>query len=160
MREIKKIIIHCTDSDIEAHHNVETITEWHKAKRFKTIGYQYLVTKTAVEVGRPLEMVGAHCKRNNKNSIGIAVCGKTEFSKLQFKLLADLVWELIEEFGLTLDDVYPHNHFNSGKTCPNFDIEYEIKRRIHARQRHQPQESVQEQCEETPSDGIDIGLRR
>ena len=81
MRELKKIIVHCTDSDNEKHDNIETIRKWHVEENgWKDIGYHYVITKDgSVHQGRELSEVGAHCTGHNMFSIGIALTGKSNF---------------------------------------------------------------------------------
>lgn len=124
MRTIKKIIIHCSASDKVIHDNIETIRSWHIFERgFSDIGYHYLITKNgSVKLGRDIHIQGAHCSHENHDSIGICLTGLNYFSENQFSSLRIIVRELMQEFGLAPIDIYPHNHFNKGKTCPNFDI--------------------------------------
>lgn len=122
MRNIKEIIIHCSDSDIKSHDNLETIRNWHIARGWADIGYHYVITKDGeVHVGRPLQQVGAHCKGRNKESIGICLTGKSKFTPSQFISLGIVCKELMDAFGLQLNDIFPHRKFSEFKTCPNFD---------------------------------------
>jgi N-acetylmuramoyl-L-alanine amidase len=124
MRKIDKIIIHCSASDRVTHDNVETIRNWHVFDRgFSDIGYHYIITKNGqVNAGRDIHVQGAHCKGQNSKSIGICLTGEKYFSEQQFSSLRIVIRELLDEFGLDPIDVYPHNHFNKGKSCPNFNI--------------------------------------
>lgn len=124
MREITKLIIHCSDSDAAAHDRIEVIQNWHIERGFKKIGYHFVITKNGeVKIGREEEEVGAHCKGENEDSIGICLTGRTVFTSKQFKALNKLVLSLLTKYKLSIKDVYPHNHFNSNKTCPNFKID-------------------------------------
>lgn len=143
MRYISKIILHCSDSDYPHHDNVETIRKWHKDKGWSDIGYHYLVTEAhGLQTGRPLHLVGAHCFGHNQTSIGVCLTGKNNFSEMQFNCAARVILDLLAQFGLTPDDVYPHNHFNSEKTCPNYSIN-EIKERIYERYEREGQKYIQ-----------------
>ena len=119
MRNVTKIIIHCSDSDVAAHDNVATIEEWHLKRGFSSIGYHFVITKNAVEQGRPLEIQGAHTKGHNDDSIGICVTGRNGFSTKQMKMLEDTVRLLCMCFP-TIKEVRPHHYYNKEKTCPNF----------------------------------------
>ena len=129
MRHISKIILHCSDSDLISHDNVETITSWHLERGFKSIGYHYIITKTnpqgkfeaTLYYGRPIQVAGAHCLGHNQDSIGIVLTGRENFTQGQFDLCAIVVAELCIEFGLHITDIYGHNQF-SNKRCPVFDI--------------------------------------
>ncbi len=132
MRRIEKIIIHCSASEFG---DVALIDRWHRQRGWRMIGYHYVILNGyrrkgryagrddgLVEAGRPVEEVGAHCRGQNRTSIGVCLIGNYLFSEKQlFYALPELVKELMERFGLTLDDVYGHREFTRFKTCPNFD---------------------------------------
>jgi N-acetyl-anhydromuramyl-L-alanine amidase AmpD len=137
MRYIDKIIIHQSDSDHRHHDNLQAIDDWHKERGFKFmdkvgktsghVGYHYVITKDGeVHVGRPLDIIGAHCKGFNIDSVGICLTGEKLFSVAQFQALAGL----IESINITLDKdlmVRGHNDYNKAKTCPGFDVKKFIK---------------------------------
>lgn len=118
MRHIDTIIIHCSDSDVASHDNVETIRQWHKERGFSDIGYHFVITKNSVEQGRPIDIIGAHCKDHNEGAIGICVNGRVGFSTKQLKMLDDTV--KILKMCFPIKEVRPHRFFNKDKTCPNF----------------------------------------
>ena len=126
-RIINKIIIHCTDSDASAHDidALKYLYKWHvEENKWNDIGYHFCISKTnGIQFCRPLDLEGAHCKGQNSNSIGIVLTGKESFSKSQFKDLAELCAILCFTFNLDETFIYPHNHYNKTKTCPNFAIE-------------------------------------
>ena len=123
MREINKIIIHCSASDNPKHDNVKTITEWHQARGFRTIGYHYFIRANGgIQLGRAAYMQGAHCKNHNKDSLGICLHGLDNFTPKQMDTLDSLIEYLCFKYGVIPTDVYAHNHFNKGKTCPNFKV--------------------------------------
>lgn len=125
MREINKIIIHCSDSDNPEHDNVETINDWHIEKGWRCIGYHYFIDKktASISICRKISIVGAHTFGKNKGSVGICVSGKGSFTLDQMLTLAKLCNNLCEIFDLKKSDIYPHNEFSEEKTCPNFDID-------------------------------------
>lgn len=128
MRKINQIILHCSDSDYPQHDNVETIRQWHLERGWKDIGYHYVITKDGrIRWGRALELYGAHCIGQNKDSIGICLCGRKEFTQAQFKSLQVLILRLMDRYNLTKEDVYGHNHYNKLKSCPNFNIAEALK---------------------------------
>ena len=124
MRKISKIIIHCSDSDIdEKHDNIEAIRRWHLANGWRDIGYHYFVRKNGtIEIGRQLKTIGAHSFSNNTSSIGICCAGKNNFTREQFESTSKIVRNLLDIFDLGKEDVFPHHFFDKSKTCPNFDI--------------------------------------
>lgn len=128
MREIDCILIHASDSDIEAHDNIETIRKWHVEERgFSDVGYHAFINKKGeLFQGRPDSQVGAHCSGHNKTSLGVCLSGKDpkKFTPEQFKTLEIYLIEKCSEYGLEKTDIYGHKHFDKhGKTCPNFDVE-------------------------------------
>lgn len=122
MRAIKKLIVHCSDSDHLSHDNKETIYQWHVTERgWSDIGYHYIILKNGtIEKCRPVHRSGAHCKGHNKDSIGICLTGKVDFSHAQYVALQQLVNNLKWLFGGI--PVYGHRDF-SDKTCPNFNVD-------------------------------------
>ncbi len=76
MRKIDEIIIHCSATKAGRHFTASDIDRWHREQGYKMIGYHYVVLLDGtVQEGRPLDMVGAHAKGHNANSIGICYIG-------------------------------------------------------------------------------------
>ena len=134
MREVDKIIIHCSDSTFG---DEPTIDAWHKARGWDGTGYHYVILNGmlkagapynkvcdgALQVGRHREKRGAHCLGQNENSIGIVLIGRSYFTSFQLlHALPMLLTRLYKEYKLTPHDVYGHSDFNKNKTCPNIDI--------------------------------------
>jgi N-acetylmuramoyl-L-alanine amidase len=123
MRQINKIILHCSASGIASHDNIQTIANWHTERGFLDIGYHYVIVKNgSVYEGRPLEAVGAHCRGQNHDSVGICLTGLDYFTSEQFSSLRDLVKHLLSRFNLTSDRVRLHSQYDTKKTCPNFTL--------------------------------------
>ena len=138
MREIKKIIVHCSDSKWG---DRDQINEWHKERGWMSpsgisIGYHYVIhncyptyfswkkrrpridSDGVLEQGRPVEEIGAHVRGQNSKSIGICLIGTDTFTSVQLNTLKDLVQQLIADHELDISDVYGHRDF-SEKECPN-----------------------------------------
>lgn len=127
-KQTNKIICHCSDSEIIAHDNVETIRSWHLERGFDDIGYHFVISKQkGIEVGRDIDLIGAHVKGQNKDSIGVCLCGKNNFTDFQFQELGILIDSLEAMYGEL--ELCIHRQFSSYKTCPNNSL-YDIKRRI------------------------------
>ncbi|MFP4365509.1 MAG: N-acetylmuramoyl-L-alanine amidase [Bacteroidales bacterium] len=125
MRKINKIIVHCSDSDNPTHDDISVIDQWHKQRGWKGVGYHYFIASDGeIQYGRELHEIGAHVRGHNRDSIGICLHGKTEFTHKQFQSLRTL----LEAFDLTMNiaDVYGHRDFDKNKTCPNFDVNHVI----------------------------------
>lgn len=125
MRKITQHIIHCSDSE---NGNVTQIRKWHKAKGWHDVGYHFVIRPDGeVEVGRPLQKIGAHCKGHNATSVGTCLVGKEKFNLEQFESLRFLHHTLQQLFpGIA---AFPHTHFNPHKTCPNFDVQKALERK-------------------------------
>ncbi len=134
MREINKIIVHCSDSEFG---DRDLIDRWHRERGWNGIGYHYVICNGfpqhgtryipehdgLIQEGRTLETVGAHCKGHNKDSIGICLIGRRCFTAKQlYDSLPRLLRSLLAEYGLHHRQVFGHRDFNKMKTCPNFDI--------------------------------------
>jgi N-acetylmuramoyl-L-alanine amidase len=76
VRQIKRIIWHCSATREGVDVSVDTIRSWHKDRGFSDIGYHYVILLDgSVRDGRPIERVGAHVERHNLDSIGICYVG-------------------------------------------------------------------------------------
>lgn len=119
MRSINKHIIHCSDSDFG---DVNVIRLWHYARGFKDVGYHFVIRQDGeIELGRPLNEMGAHCAKFNRNSIGTCLIGKDKFNKKQLQSLQKLHAMLSSMFPKIT--YHAHNEFNTNKTCPNFNVD-------------------------------------
>ena len=104
MRSITLIIVHCSANKAGSALRMADINRYHLSLGWKCCGYHYVIpTDGSIEIGRPEEMVGAHCVNHNKYSIGVCYIGglaadgitpadtRTEAQKVALqKLLADL----------------------------------------------------------------------
>ena len=124
MRNIKLIVIHCSDSDYAHHDNIETIRKWHvEENRWSDIGYHFFISKDGnVHIGRSEGIAGAHVAGYNRGSIGICLSGRREFTDEQFRSLERLLKDLCKKYGLEKKDIVSHRDLQPGKTCPNFDL--------------------------------------
>lgn len=133
MRNIDKIIVHCTATPEGRETTVEQVTQWHKARGFRTIGYHYMVyLDGSVHCGRPLSEVGAHCTGQNARSIGVCYVGGIERNTLKPKdtrthaqkiSLRNLVADLQRRFPRAT--VHGHCEF-AAKACPCFNVANEL----------------------------------
>lgn len=118
--KINKIILHCSDSDLPEHDNINVIKEWHLKRGFVDVGYHYFIDKKGhIFEGRKLNIEGAHCKGQNSDSVGICLSGRHDFRTAQYLTLELLIYSLFDMFGEI--NIFGHCDFNENKTCPNFD---------------------------------------
>lgn len=80
MRDIDKIIVHCSATQEGRDISVDTIRKWHvEGRKWADIGYHYVVALDgSIDYGRPIHKQGAHVKGHNKGSIGICYIGGVE----------------------------------------------------------------------------------
>ena len=128
MREINKIIVHCTATPEGRHTTVEDVRRWHLDRGWSDIGYHFLIyLDGSVHAGRPVEKPGAHTKGHNKGSIGIAYVGGID--KVNFKAKdtrteeqKDALVDMLEYFKIQHANAVIHGHRDfANKACPSFD---------------------------------------
>ena len=132
MREIDKLIIHCSATRENVAVTVEEIGQWHRERGYAGIGYHYVVyLDGTISQGRPDKQKGAHTLGYNASSIGICYVGgldaagqpKDTRTAAQKTALVQLINELKERYpGVS---VHGHNEF-SAKACPCFDVRKEF----------------------------------
>lgn len=102
-RDINLIVIHCSATQPKQHIDVAVIDRMHRARGMLRCGYHYVIRRDGeVEVGRPLDMIGAHAAGFNTRSVGICLAGginskgkaENNFEGVQFKTLKSLVYSL------------------------------------------------------------------
>lgn len=136
MRDIKKIIIHCSATKPSMDIGVDTIRDWHvNGNGWDDIGYHYVIRRDGtVETGRDLSVSGAHAAGYNLDSVGICVAGginqsgKSEFNftGTQMAQLEHVVNMLCNTYNLPESAVMGHNEV-SKKDCPCFDVREWVK---------------------------------
>lgn len=141
MRKIRKIIVHCSDSKFG---DSALIKEWHTKERgWDDIGYHYVILNShpvdvqhtidsldgLVEVGRPVEIQGAHTISQNRDSIGICVIGISMFTLKQRESLTATLASLCTQYSLhPQSGVFGHSEY-SNKSCPNMDM-HRLRNRV------------------------------
>ena len=134
MRQITKIIVHCSATPEGKDFTVADITRWHKQRKFVTIGYHYVIYRNGeVHNGRPESQIGAHCTGHNVNSIGVCYIGgvakdgktpKDTRTSAQKLALERLLCHLKDRFPKAT--IHGHRDF-AAKACPSFDATEEYK---------------------------------
>ena len=129
MRNIEKIIVHCSATKASQDVGVSEIRDWHvNGNGWSDIGYHFVIKRDGtLENGRDIEEVGAHCKKHNSKSIGICLVGGmasnggSEFNFLPEQLgpLRQLIIRLKLEYPEAT--LHGHNEF-SKKDCPCFNV--------------------------------------
>ena len=136
MRTIDSIVIHCSDTIEGKHFTAADIRRWHIARGFADIGYHYVITLDGeIQPGRPVDMIGAHCKQQRMNHVSIGICyiggrdpdGKTyrdTRTPAQKTAMHSLVARLRKQYGIPADRIFGHRDF-APKACPCFDVHKE-----------------------------------
>lgn len=132
MRNINKIIIHCSATPEGKDFTVKDIDTWHRQRGFKKIGYHYVVYRDGTyHRGRADEEIGAHCTGQNANSIGVCYIGgcakdgrtpKDTRTEAQKKTLITLLRTLRARYPKAT--IHGHREF-ANKACPSFDAKKE-----------------------------------
>ena len=134
MRTINEIIIHCSATPEGRDYTVSDIRRWHLARKFKDIGYHYVIYRDgSVHTGRPVAQAGAHCFKHNAHSIGICYIGglamngktpKDTRTEAQKVAIVQLLKDLHNRYPKAT--VHGHRDF-AAKACPCFDAHTEYK---------------------------------
>ena len=134
MRNIDKIIIHCSATPEGKNFTVKQIDACHRQRGFNGIGYHFVIyLDGSIHVGRALAKAGAHCKGYNAHSIGVCYIGgvatdgktpKDTRTDAQKASLVKLITELRQQFPNA--SVHGHCEF-ANKACPCFDARKEYK---------------------------------
>ena len=121
-KNIKLLIVHCSDTENNDNFNVIDIHKMHLDFGWDGIGYHKIICRSGkIENGRPEYWLGAHVKGKNDISLGVCLIGRDKFTQKQFNSLEKILkkWK----------SLYPQakivGHCDTGntpKTCPNFDV--------------------------------------
>ena len=127
MRTITLIVIHCSAVKPDQTSSAKKIDEWHKDRKFKCIGYHYVIRRNGeIEPGRPEEQIGAHCVNHNAHSIGVCYEGGLDIrgqpadtrTAEQKAAMRRLLEELHQRYPRAL--IVGHRDLNPGKKCPGY----------------------------------------
>lgn len=135
---VRYVVVHITDS---FYGDVEIIDRWHKQRGWDGIGYHWLILNTfptkyrweskrpdlfsdgKIEPARPEKYQGAHVRSHNHYTISVAMVGKNGgFSAAQINSALYVCREMKKRFP-NLIGVKGHTELDSGKTCPDLDMD-------------------------------------
>ena len=136
-RNIKEIILHCSANPEGQDVKAAAIKNYHvNTLHWKDIGYNFVIDLDGtIEIGRNLDIAGAHTTNHNSISIGICyIGGLANISGVAYKDLPAkdtrtpaqkiAMYELVHDLLLLYPNakVYGHYQFER-KDCPSFKIE-------------------------------------
>ena len=138
MRQINKIIIHCSATAADVDYSPEQLERDHNARGINLpMGYHYYILKDGTIVkGREVSVIGAHARGHNRDSIGICYEGGLKAGGSTWRdavdtrtvqqrgVMAKLVYTLWIEHGKP--EIIGHNEI-SNKACPSFDVQNWVK---------------------------------
>ena len=121
-RTVKKVFIHCSDSDWRHHDDISVIRKWHVQERgWYDVGYHYFIKKNGtIQKGRSLELTPSSQRGYNSRTISICLHGKEKFTEKQFESLIKLCLEIHRAYNGRIT-FHGHREVTDEKTCPNFD---------------------------------------
>lgn len=131
MRKIDEIIVHCSATVEGRDYTVDDMRRWHRRRGFADVGYHYVVYRDGtVHRGRADALVGAHCRKHNRHSIGVCYIGgldsngkpKDTRTEAQREAMLGLLRKLLTAYPQA--SVHGHREF-AAKDCPCFDVRQE-----------------------------------
>jgi N-acetyl-anhydromuramyl-L-alanine amidase AmpD len=102
--------------------------------KWQDIGYHFVIRRNgAIENGRPVAEVGAHCNGHNTGTIGICMVGgmsetgrpENNLTKAQFETVQQLISSLAKQFP-TIIKLSGHNDYTN-KACPCFNVHEKLR---------------------------------
>lgn len=138
-RKINRVYWHYSDSEDVP---MSTIRQWHQAKGWIREGYHFLIRGSGlIELGRPESMVGAHCKGQNSNSLGICICGSDRKkdgvritpwypANVQYHSAGVLGRALMQKYSLSLEDVTWYHRDSMSTSCPGSLVRSRLRAEI------------------------------
>jgi N-acetylmuramoyl-L-alanine amidase len=128
MRRICQIVVHYSYSPDDLDIGFEEIDRWHRDRGFLSpsgisCGYHFIVRRDGrIEVGRPENEIGAHCRGHNRFTLGVVWVGRTSPTPKQYKAMLRLLAGLKHKWGVQIEGVVGHEELVPGAICPNIDM--------------------------------------
>ena len=119
---ITYLIVHCADTPDTEELRASDIHDMHLGFGWDGAGYHYIICRDGeIEPGRPSYWQGAHVFGQNKNSLGICLIGRQNFTPAQMKSLSRLLHHLKCQYPDA--EIVGHRDVqDTAKTCPNFNV--------------------------------------
>lgn len=137
MREIKRIVVHCSATSPHQDIGKDEINRWHLQRGFiptptsPAIGYHKVIRRDGrVEDGRPEDRIGAHAQGYNKDSLAVCLVGgvkadnktpENNFTPAQFESLKAVLKDWVNRYGNV--EIVGHCDLPGvAKACPSFAV--------------------------------------
>lgn len=132
MRDILNIVIHSADTPANKYFDINDIRKWHVEENgWSDVGYHYVILLNGtIQLGRPLNVAGAHVSGHNSKSIGICYIGGGGGIDTRTLEQKESLHYLLTTLKMTFKDaeILGHRDFNEvHKACPCFDAKKEYK---------------------------------
>lgn len=131
-----RIVVHHSAT---ASGNVETFRQYHRSQGWDDVGYHFVITNGTkgdtdgqIQVGRPIEKVGAHAKGRNADSVGVCLVAIDEFTGAQKEALVKLLVGLCKKYGISpsTDTIQRHHEQCPGTGLDLGDIIARVKAKM------------------------------
>jgi N-acetylmuramoyl-L-alanine amidase len=123
------IVVHCSATKAKQDIGASDIDVWHKQRGWIGIGYHYVIKRDGtLELGRPVDAIGAHVKDYNERSVGICMVGGLDEEGQPDVNYTQDQWDTLDATVFMLSRMYPtaevvgHNNLTNHKACPCFDV--------------------------------------
>lgn len=125
------IAVHCSATKPSQNVDEDEIRQWHQDKGWVDIGYHIVIPRDGtIQIGRPLDYIGAHVEGFNSSSIGICLVGglneetnepEKNFTDGQMNALI-IALKFCRRYAPNAR-IQGHRDFpNVAKACPSFDV--------------------------------------
>jgi N-acetylmuramoyl-L-alanine amidase len=129
MRELNRIIFHCSATEDGKDYTVDQIRRWHTSppRNWRDIGYHYVIYRDgSIHEGRPIDQQGAHTRGENADSIGICYIGGVRDGKATdtMTMHQEIAWlKLVHSLRTVFGPMTIHGHNEyANKACPSFIV--------------------------------------
>jgi N-acetyl-anhydromuramyl-L-alanine amidase AmpD len=130
------IVIHHSATDVGS---AEAFRRFHvEVNGWEDIGYHFVITNGnggpdgEIQIGRPIQKVGAHAPGRNQVSIGICLVGNSAFTEKQKNALVSYLAQLCRMYKLTPTEetIQGHHEECPGKGLDLGEIIAEVKKKM------------------------------
>ena len=125
---VRWLVLHQSGAEGEVGETVVEIDREHRKRGLLQIGYHFVIkTDGTVELGRSLDIPGAHTRGYNQFSVGVCLVGKVGELPTDGQRLSIL--ELLRQMELNYPGIELIGHSDlpyTGKPCPGFNVKQTI----------------------------------